>query len=234
VMPPKKDRDFVLRFAIADQRGARSSVWRIWKGRRKDDIYIAPRPIVSIAKGSLHASGHCFFSFTAQHHAQMLASGNAREKRAFTRWQRLPTPSAGLVSVVSLLFAAEYLSRGGSPVEPGPALIEAPGAGQAVVIDLLFGRGGRVLLQSNQHEIGHAALSTGEDFFVIAGLVDDFDAQAFCQRHQPFAEDTEIGFLHEPPNTDPDDLRGAIMLPALRDGVLRIVEVGPAYVLQPT
>jgi hypothetical protein len=156
---------------------------------------------VSIAKGSLHASGHCFFSFTAQHHAQMLASGNAREKRAFTRWQRLPTPNAGLVNVVSLLFAAEYLSQNGSRVEPDTALIEAPKAGQAVVIDLIFGRGGRVLPQSNQHQIGHVALSSGEEFFVIAGLVDDFDAQSFRQRHQPFAEDTEIGFLQEPQTT---------------------------------
>jgi hypothetical protein len=230
-MPTKDKRDFVLRFAIADQRGALSSVWRIWKGRGKDDIYIVPRPIVSLAKGSLHASGHCFFSFTSQHQAQLVASGGAREKRAFTRWQRHPTPSAGLVNVVSSLFAAEYLSLGGSPVEANTALIEAPEPGQAVIIDLLYGRGGRVSLRPNQHQIGHVALSTGEDFFVISGLVDDFDAQTFRQHHQPFADDTQIGFLHEPPGADFDDLRGTIILPALGDGVLRIVEIGPAYVL---
>jgi hypothetical protein len=31
------------------------------------------------------------------------------------------------------------------------------------------------------------------------------------------------------PHTDPDHLRGAIVLPAINDGVLRIVELGPAY-----
>src|ERR1700730_11674808 len=150
-----KEREFVVRFAIADERGARSSVWRIWKGRGKDDIYIAPRAIVSFAKGSVHASGLCYFSLTAQRHDQMVATSAAREKRAFTRWRRLPTPASGFVDVVSLIFAGEYLSKSGSPVELNTALIEAPKAGQAVVVDLVFGRtpGGGLFLQPNQHQL---------------------------------------------------------------------------------
>lgn len=75
------------------------------------------------------------------------------------------------------------------------------------------------------------ALSTGERFFVIAGLVSDFDAHGFRKHVQPFDDDTEVGFLDTPPpDADPDDLRGAIMLPILDDAVLRIVEIGPAYV----
>jgi hypothetical protein len=73
------------------------------------------------------------------------------------------------------------------------------------------------------------ALSTGERFFVIAGLVSDFDAHGFRKNVQPFGDDTELGFLDKPPpDADPDDLRGAIMLSILDDGVLRIVEIGPA------
>jgi hypothetical protein len=87
---------FVVRFAIGDARGLRSSVWRVWKGRKKDDLYIAPRPMVSVLKGSLHASGLCYFSITAHQHAQMMATGTAREKRALTRWKRLPTPASWL------------------------------------------------------------------------------------------------------------------------------------------
>jgi hypothetical protein len=75
------------------------------------------------------------------------------------------------------------------------------------------------------------ALSTGEQFFVIAGLVDDFDAHRFREHVQPFDDDTEARFLDQPPpDLDRDDLRGVIMLPILDDGVLRIVEIGPAYV----
>jgi hypothetical protein len=41
-----RNREFVVRFAVGDdKRGVRSSVWRIWKGRNKDDIYVAPRPV---------------------------------------------------------------------------------------------------------------------------------------------------------------------------------------------
>jgi hypothetical protein len=227
----KKNRDFVVRFAIADSSGARSSVWRIWKGQGKDDIYIAPRPIAGLAKGSLHASGLCYFSITSQRHAQLVATGSAPEHRAFRRWRRRATPDAGLVGVVQLLFAAEYLSNKGTAVDPDTALIETPKPGQGVIIDLIFGRGGGVALQPNQHQIGEVALSTDERFFVIAGLVSDFDAHGFRKHVQPFDDDTEAGFLDTPPpDADPDDLRGAIMLPILDDGVLRIVEIGPAYV----
>jgi hypothetical protein len=230
-MSSRKDRDFVIRFAIADASGARSSVWRIWKGRGKDDIYIAPRPIVPFAKGSLHASGLCYFSITSQRHAEMTTAGSSRESRALRRWRRAPTPDAGLVSVLQLLLPAEYLSEYGTPVETDTALIEAPKSGQAVVVDLIFGRGGRPLPQRRQHQIGEVILSTGEMFFVIAGLVDDFDARGFQQHVQPFGECTEPAFLETPPpDTDPDNLRGAIMLPVLSDGVLRIIEIGPAYV----
>jgi hypothetical protein len=71
----------VIRFAVADSWGLRSSVWRVWNGRKKDDIYIAPRAMVSVLKCSLHESGLCYFSITAQHHAEMMAKGVAREKR---------------------------------------------------------------------------------------------------------------------------------------------------------
>jgi hypothetical protein len=223
-------REFVIRFAIGDRRGARSSVWRIWKSRNKDDIYVAPRLIAGIAKGSLHESGLCFFSFTSQHHQGRVAAGTAREKRTFTRWQRRPTPDAGMVGVVSLLFPDEFLSPNPTPVDPDTALIQPPKTGQAVVVDLLFAQGGGLHLSPNQQCLGHVLLSTGEEFFAVAGLVNDFDALAFRRYHQPLAEHMQIGFLERPQGVALDDLRGAILLPAVNDGVLRIVEVSPNYI----
>jgi hypothetical protein len=222
---------FLVRFALGDRQGIRSSVWRIWKARKTDDIYITPRPMVSIAKASLHVSGLCYFAITAQHHRRMIAAGTARDRRALTRWKRLPTPPAGLASALSILFAAEFLSQKPTPVDSDPLLIDVPKAGEAIVIDLLFGRlpDGRLGLQSNQKELGHILLSTGEEFFVIAGLVKDFDVNTFRCRHQPFSQNTERAVLQAPAYDDPDDLRGAILLPAISDGVLRIVEIGPTY-----
>jgi hypothetical protein len=202
-------------------------------GRNKDDIYIAPRPMVSVLKGSLHESGLCYFSITSQHQAQMIATGAARERRALTRWKRLPTPANGFVGAVCIVFAAEYLQRNFTPVvEENTSLIDVPKSGEAVTVDLVFGRlpGGDLLLRPNQRNLGRVALSSGEEFFIIAGLVNDFDAEGFRQRYQPFSANCEVGFCQEPAHTDHDGLRGSILLPAISDGVLRIVEIGPAYI----
>jgi hypothetical protein len=227
-----REREFVVRFAVGDARGLRSSVWRIWKGRKKDDIYIAPRPVVSILKGSLHESGLCYFSITTEHHARMTSTGTARERRALTRWKRVPTPASGLVRAVSILFAAEYLQRNFTPVvEQNTTLIDVPKSGETITVDLVFGRmpGGELLLRANQRNLGQVTLSSGEEFLIIAGLVKDFDAEGFRRTHQPFSKGSDVGFFQKPPHSDPDHLRGAIMLPADNGGVLRIVEIGPAY-----
>ena len=232
-MEGDREREFVVRFAVGDARGLRSSVWRIWKGRNKDDIYIAPRPMVSMLKGSLHQSGLCYLSVTRQHHERMMATGTARDKRALTRWKRGPTPAAGLVSAVCILFAAEYLQQNFTPVvEENTTLIAVPKSGETVMVDLVFARmpGGSLLLLPHQQDLGHVTLSTSEEFFIIAALVNDFDAEDFRQMFQPFSESCEVGFFQEPPHGDSDGLRGAIVLPAIHDGVLRIVEIGPAYI----
>jgi hypothetical protein len=230
-----RKREFVVRFAVGDARGHRSSVWRIWKGRNKDDIYIAPRPMVSKLKGSLHESGFCYFSVTTEHHKQMMAAGTAREKRGLTRWKRLPTPAAGMVSAVCILFAAEFLQRNFTPVvEQETTLIPIPKSGETVIVDLVFARmpDGRLLLLPHQRQLGHVMLSSGEEFLIVATLVNDFDAQEFRRLYQPSSESCEVAYLQETPRGDPDRLRGAILVPALNDGVLRIVEIGPAFITQ--
>jgi hypothetical protein len=226
-------RKFIVRFAIGDERGIRSSVWRIWKGKKTDDIYIAPRSMAGVIKASLHATGHSYFSITSQHHARMLTEGTARQKRGITRWnRRAPPADGGFASAFSVLFAAEFLSKNFTPVEDGTSLIGIPYPGEAVIIDLLFGRtpSGSLMLLPNQHELGRIMLSSGEVFLIIAGLVTDFDAEAFQRQHRPFYDTTEVAFSQTIPDADPDDLRGTILLPAIKDeGILRVAEIGPAF-----
>jgi len=215
-------RKFVVRFAVGDGRGLRSSVWRVWKGRKKDDIYIAPRPMVSVLKGSLHESGLCYFSITTEHHARMISTGTAHERCALTKWQRLPTPASGFAGAVSILFASEYLQRNYTPVvEENTTLIDVPKSGETVIVDLVFGRtpGGELLLRANQRNLGDVTLSSGEEFFVIAGSVKDFDAEGFRQRHQPFSKSCEVGFFQEQPHIDPDHLLVAERPQRLRTSV---------------
>jgi hypothetical protein len=228
-----RSREFTVRFAIGNERGIRSSVWRIWKGKKTDDIYVAPRSMAGVVKGSLHATGYCYFSVTSQHHARMLAAGTARERRAITRWKRRVTPAAGLASAFSVLFAAKFLSRNVTPVEEGTLLIRVPRPGQAVIVDLVFGRipGGSLMLLPNQHELDRVMLSSGEVFLIIAGLVKDFNAETFQRQHRAFYATAEPGFSQTIPDADPDDLRGAILLPAIKDeGILRVAEIGLAFI----
>ena len=119
-----------------------------------------------------------------------------------------------------------------TPVEEDTSLIGIPHPGQAVIVDLVFGRmpGGSLMLLPNQHELGRIMLSSGEAFLIIAGLVTDFDAEAFQRQHQPFYDTTEVAFSQSIPDADPDDLRGAILLPAIQDeGILKFAEIGPAF-----
>lgn len=117
----QKLRDFVVRFAVGDDtQGGQSSVWRIWKSRNKDDVYVAPRSVAGQIKGSLHASGLCSFAVTAQHHA---AISSAKPDRHITSWRRRPTPTDGYTNSVQILFAEEFLSRKPFPVETGTTLL---------------------------------------------------------------------------------------------------------------
>jgi hypothetical protein len=222
-----REREFVVRFAVGDKSGARSSVWRIWKGRNKDDIYVAPRPVAGMIKGSLHATGICHFAVTAEYHVQMRTAGGAAETRQITTWRRPATPPDGTMKTVSILFAAEFLSRNSTPVGQDTQLINSPAPGEAIVVDLLFTRfAGCFLLMPNQRALGLCSLSTGEQFLTIAGRVDDFDAASFRRQFSPVRKVTKPGFVLHQPRADPDTLRGAILLPDLGDGTLRIVEIG--------
>lgn len=51
----------VLRFAVVDDLGRSSEIWRIWTGKKRptNDAYLAPRPQASDLKVSLHESGEC-------------------------------------------------------------------------------------------------------------------------------------------------------------------------------
>lgn len=229
-----RDREFAVRFAIGDEHGARSSVWRIWKGRHKDDIYIAPRSVAGIIKGSLHASTRCHFAVTAQYYEKLTAgTGTKLPARTITTWERRrPSPTQDVVQAVSILFAAELLSKTTHPIEAGTRIIDTPAPGKAIIVDFLFALQavGQLLLRPNQTELGRIVLSNGELFLVIAGLVGDFDLDSLRRETLPLNEKNSSPFVMEPPSGgDLDELRGGIFFPGTKDGVLRIVEIGPAF-----
>jgi len=63
---------------------------------------------------------------------------------------------------------------------------------------------------------------------VIAGTVDDFDAEAFRSRFGSIGNNTEIAFLTQPAEISDEYLRGLIVLPSTV-GPLYAVEIGPDF-----
>jgi hypothetical protein len=49
--------DFGFRFGVHDTDGRQSSVFRVWRGKKTSDIYVAGRSVAGDLKASLHQSG---------------------------------------------------------------------------------------------------------------------------------------------------------------------------------
>ena len=231
---PKSKQEFVLRFAVADRSGVRSALWRVWKDEGKDDIYIAPSGITpdgniaGIAKVSLHQSGRCSFGFTSQY--QKMIGGSAND-RSVILWERNKGPEDGFVAAVSILIAAHFLSKEGTPYGKDFSPMKPPPENGALVIDMLFTRvpTGKLILLPNQAELARLTLSSGELFVVIAGYCDDFDEALFTSSALPLAEKTtKIGRWDEPDGVSGDQLRGAVVKLDDRTKTLRIVDIGHA------
>ena len=221
-----------LRFAVGDQGGMRSALWRVWKNKGKDDIYAAPSGITSagniagIAKVSLHKSRRCTFGFTTQY--QKAVGGDLKD-RSLIYWERQDGPEHGFVNAVSILIAENFLSRRATPYAKELSLMDPPHEKGALVIDMLFTRmpTNRLVLQPHQFELGRVTLSDGELFVVIAGYCDDFDETLFKKSALPLHEKTtKMGRWNEPTNIPADQLRGAVVALDNRTKTLRIVDIG--------
>lgn len=83
---PKKP----LRFAVG-RPGQRSSVWRLWANRGKDDVYVATRQSAGIFKVSLHESGDWRLEWVGDDHGDVwftTGEGDEPQGRIIDRWSR--------------------------------------------------------------------------------------------------------------------------------------------------
>ena len=135
-MPMSKE--FVLRFAVGNESGVRSALWRVWRNGDKDDIYIAPSGITSdgniagIAKISLHTSRKCIFGFTSQY--KRVIGGS--DDRSIISWERKEGPEDGFTAAVSVLIPSNFLSRQATPYGKELSLMKPPRKDSALVIDM--------------------------------------------------------------------------------------------------
>lgn len=139
---------FTFRFCIGSQGGKRSGVWRVWTNDGKSDVYVAVRTIAGLSKISLHETGDCNASMTAQSIAMdstMLEKLNGT--RHLDQWRR-PLRTGRLLSIpLRLRFPASEL-RAGIDSVPEKDLHWIPPPIDGCTCDVVF------MFSSSPHEPG--------------------------------------------------------------------------------
>jgi hypothetical protein len=218
-------REFVVRFAVAREGQIVSSIWRVWKGRKNDNIYLAPRNVAGSIKVSMHANRYCHVAVTKQQ--WVLTNGDTAKRPTLVSWDRPDASAEGWVLGASFLFAPELLSpvQTDTGVDADTYLIEAPNPGRAIVVDLIFSRlppGTLKLEPGFAGELGHAKLQGGEHFAIIGSLI-DFDYKEFARTANftmPLERVVSIG------DTRRAGTRIALFGDPAVDNHLRILDVG--------
>jgi len=77
------NKRFDIRFCVNNNKGGRSSIWRLWTLR--NDVYLSVRSLGGIFKASLHESGQWQCSFSSTYIAN---TGTPNKVRHIDQWQR--------------------------------------------------------------------------------------------------------------------------------------------------
>jgi hypothetical protein len=127
-----------FRFGVKNESGRQSSIFRVWRGKRTSDIYVASRSIAGEIKASLHQSGSCHIALTEQYvqrpDALLLEGGD----RYFSKWKR-PTADTGVIRAFTIYIPTSELGPATSNIQ-GKKVLWLPAAAQdyAVAVELMF------------------------------------------------------------------------------------------------
>jgi hypothetical protein len=215
-----RKRESTLRFAVIQDGKVASSIWRVWKARNKNDIYIAPRNIAGELKVSFHESGYAHLAVTKQS-----AARQGREIRpVIFKWQRPVLEADKIWPAASLLIAPEFLSPTDGLLDENLLLLAPPAIGKAYFVSFVFAKMAPADLSENFKCLSRWPVSSNEFFATILSLI-DFDASNFFQtvnlsfRSEQILTLTNIGgpglraLLYSDPNETGDlqltDLGGA-------------------------
>lgn len=93
-----------IRFAVG-RPGMRSSLWRLWANRSKDDVYLATRQSAGIFKISLHESGDWRLQWVGQERGDVTytsLSDPEPEGRVLHQWTRPMAGPSGWTDALSI------------------------------------------------------------------------------------------------------------------------------------
>jgi hypothetical protein len=133
--------DSVIRIGVGSREGPKSSVWRIWAGKGKSDVYVAVRSYTGIFKVSLHESGECSVSLTSQVAEQnpsaLTGLGGSRH---FEKWLRKTHSGSQLSIPFRLVFPGSELREVSTADDQDPAVqwVEPPAHDHSVDMAAVF------------------------------------------------------------------------------------------------
>ncbi len=108
---PKKH---VVRFAVGNPEGPRSTVWRLWASG--DHVYISSRLYGDTIKASLHKSGKWRWGFTEEYTARENSLLPAGADRALHKWGRPPERFPGITSAFEIIVPSTELAMPRHPL----------------------------------------------------------------------------------------------------------------------
>lgn len=110
-----------IRFAVG-RPGRRSTLWRLWANRGKNDIYVATRRSAGIFKVSLHESGDWRIQWVGDDHGDVAFDSYEAGPdlgRIMHRWTRPAPGRSGWTEALSLWVPSADLSEIPGDLEPG-------------------------------------------------------------------------------------------------------------------
>lgn len=110
-----------IRFAVGWP-GRRSTLWRLWASRNKDDVYLATRRSAGIFKISLHESGDWRLQWVGSERRDVTFTSLQAEEpqgRVLHQWARPPAGATGWTDALSIWVPAEDVSDIPGDAEPG-------------------------------------------------------------------------------------------------------------------
>lgn len=134
-----------IRFGVG-QPGRRSSVWRLWANKQKDDVYLATRHSAGVFKISLHESGDWRLQWVGRDSPDpgdvtfTPLDDSPRAGRVLHQWSRPPSDGPGWTDAVSLWVPSEDVQEIPCDSEPGhdAQWLVAPRPGDATEFRLLL------------------------------------------------------------------------------------------------
>jgi hypothetical protein len=130
-----------IRFGVGDAHAARSSLWRVWTGKKTSDVYVESRDVHGVMKFSLHETGDWHYGYRSEYVRSEMEAGRWKgEQTWWSEWKRPTEFIPGFTLALKFVVPREAITP---TVIPLPTKKEirwtpTPAMGQAVVFTLTF------------------------------------------------------------------------------------------------